>query len=73
MCVMAMEGRRRGILTYAHSEGTAEIAESDPRAGISRVIHFDDLRCRMRSGDELGGGDGFVVADGGGVDGRAMR
>lgn len=30
-------GRRER--TYAHGEGTAEVVEDDPRAGIASVIH----------------------------------
>lgn len=26
--------------TYTHAEGTTKVAECDPRAGISRVIHY---------------------------------
>lgn len=36
-------GEQRREKTYAHAEGTAEIVEDNPRAGVASVIHVDWL------------------------------
>lgn len=56
-----IEGQSRGTqqalrqLTYAHTKGTAKVAERDPRTGVSTMIHGGSARCAMMALGVAGG------------------